>query len=86
MAPNNDGQMSGGPASILGHGMAVVLGVIFMILGLAMGVSIVLLPLGLPLGIVGLFMLLWGLFGRAEDTRRRAPGGGEDREPQIEHR
>ncbi len=47
---------------ILGHTLAVVLGVILMISGLAMGVTMVLLPIGIPLGLGGLLLCIWGLF------------------------
>ena len=42
--------------------IAVVLGVILMISGLAMGVTMVLLPIGIPLGLGGLLLCIWGLF------------------------
>ena len=47
---------------ILGHTLAVVLGVILMISGLAMGVTMVLLPIGIPLGLGGPLLCIWGLF------------------------
>lgn len=52
---------------LLGHGAAVVAGMVLMITGMAMGVSVVLLPLGVPLGLAGLFVFLWGLFGTPQD-------------------
>jgi hypothetical protein len=45
------------------HIAAVVVGLILMVIGLAMGVSVVLLPVSIPVGLVGLLALLWGLFG-----------------------
>jgi hypothetical protein len=45
------------------HAFAIVLGLILSVAGLAMGVSIALLPIGIPTGLVGLALLLWGLFG-----------------------
>lgn len=44
------------------HVLAIVLGLILSVVGLAMGVSIALLPLGIPVGLVGLSLLMWGLF------------------------
>jgi hypothetical protein len=44
------------------HLVAVVVGFILMIVGLAMGVSLVMLPVGIPVGFVGLFVFMWGLF------------------------
>ena len=40
-----------------------------MVVGLAMGVSVVALPAGIPLGLVGLFVFLWGLFGWSQPKR-----------------
>jgi hypothetical protein len=45
----------------LGHTLAVVVGFVLMVVGLAMGVTMVLLPIGIPLGLVGLLLFLWGL-------------------------
>jgi hypothetical protein len=49
------------------HSVSIVVGIILMIVGLAMGVSVVLLPLAIPLGFVGLLALLWGLFGSSPE-------------------
>ncbi len=51
------------------HALAIVLGLILCVMGLAMGVSIALLPIGIPLGLVGLALLLWGLFGGGEEMK-----------------
>jgi hypothetical protein len=59
--------MAKGAGRIAIHLVAFVLGVILMIAGLAMGVTIVLLPFGLPVGIGGLFVAMWGLFGWANE-------------------
>jgi hypothetical protein len=48
------------------HALALVVGMIFMFTGIAMGVSIVMLPIGIPLGFVGLLLFGWGVFERAE--------------------
>jgi hypothetical protein len=47
---------------VIGHTIAVVLGVLLMIAGLGMGVTMVLLPIGLPLGLAGLVLCMWGLY------------------------
>jgi hypothetical protein len=49
----------------LGRTVAVVLGVILMFAGLAMGVTMVLLPIGIPVGLAGVLLFLWGLFSAA---------------------
>src|SRR5262245_15141525 len=46
----------------LGHTAAIVLGLVFLFSGLAMGVTLVLLPLGIPMGLGGLLLCLWGSF------------------------
>jgi nitrogen fixation-related uncharacterized protein len=48
------------------HALALVVGMIFMVAGIAMGVTIAMLPIGIPLGLVGLILFFWGLFGGAE--------------------
>ncbi len=55
-----------GAGAFAGHVIAVVVGLVLMIVGAAMGVTLVLLPLGIPVGLAGLFVFLWGLFGRAK--------------------
>jgi hypothetical protein len=48
------------------HLGAIVVGFIMMIMGVAMGVTVVMLPAGIAVGIAGLFVFLWGIFGRAQ--------------------
>jgi hypothetical protein len=57
--------------SLVGHLGAVVLGVVLMIAGIALGVTLVLLPLAIPVGFAGLAFFLWGLFGRAREQQGR---------------
>jgi hypothetical protein len=45
----------------LGHTIAVLVGLMLMILGLAMGVTMVALPIGIPVGLGGLLLFIWGL-------------------------
>ena len=65
--PTAGRELTKGAGRFAAHALAIVLGVILSVTGLAMGVSIALLPIGIPLGFAGLFLLMWGLFG----------GGGE---------
>ena len=58
---------------------AIVVGVIFMITGLGMGVSMVLLPVGIPLGLAGLLFFLWGFFGWSESGPSRAGSSARTR-------
>ena len=48
----------------LGHVAAVVLGFVLMIVGLAMGVTMVLLPVGIVVGLLGVAIVVSGLFAR----------------------
>jgi hypothetical protein len=56
------------------HVIAIVVGLVLMFAGIALGVTLVLLPVGIPVGIIGLFVFLWGLFDRA---RQRSKAGGQ---------
>jgi uncharacterized membrane protein len=57
----------------LGHVFAIALGVVCMSVGVAMGVTLVLLPLGILVGFAGLFLFLWGLFGREGESQTSPP-------------
>ena len=48
----------------LGHVAAVVLGFVLIIVGLAMGVTMVLLPAGIVIGLVGVALVVGGVFAR----------------------
>lgn len=50
---------------VLVHTIAIAVGLGLMVVGLGMGVTMVLLPIGLPLGLLGVVVLMWGLFARA---------------------
>ena len=49
---------------------AIIVGLILMIGGVAMGVTVVMLPVGIAIGIAGLFVFLWGIFGRAQEATK----------------
>lgn len=67
-APHTAGREAAkGAGRLAAHAIAIVLGVILSVAGLAMGVSIALLPIGVPTGLAGLALLLWGLFGGEHD-------------------
>jgi hypothetical protein len=51
------------------HLFAIVVGLVLMFVGVAMGVTVVMLPVGVPVGFFGLFVFLWGLFGKADQTK-----------------
>jgi hypothetical protein len=49
---------------LLGHVAAVALGFVLIIVGLALGVTMVLLPVGIVIGLLGVAILVSGLFAR----------------------
>ncbi len=52
----------------LGHVTAVVLGFVLIIVGLAMGVTMVLLPAGIVIGLIGVALVVGGVFARMTPT------------------
>lgn len=52
----------------LGHMAAVVVGLVMMVVGLALGVTMIMLPVGLVVGLVGVGLFVAGLFGRFSKT------------------
>jgi hypothetical protein len=54
------------------HTLALFAGVILVILGLGLVMTIWGLLLGIPIGLAGILICLWGLFGRAA-TKSGAP-------------
>jgi hypothetical protein len=64
-----------GAKRFVGHVIAIALGLVLMIAGVAMGVTLVLLPIGIPLGLVGLLLFIWGLFGWSREKNAVVPPG-----------
>lgn len=48
--------------SVLGHVLAVVIGFVMMIVGLALGVTMIMLPVGVVVGLAGAALFVGGLF------------------------
>jgi hypothetical protein len=48
----------------LGHVAAVILGFVLIIVGMAMGVTMVLLPAGIVIGLLGVALVVGGVFAR----------------------
>jgi hypothetical protein len=63
-------ELLGGAGRVVAHLAAIVVGLILMIVGIAMGVTLVMLPVGIAVGFAGLFAFLWGVFGRAGETAK----------------
>lgn len=56
-------ELAKGAGLFVGHVVAMALGAVLMLAGVAMGVTMVMLPVGIPVGLIGLGVFLWGLFG-----------------------
>ena len=50
------------------HAAVVVLGVILMVIGLGLGVTMIMLPVGVPVGLVGVLLVIGGLFAHIDRT------------------
>ncbi len=48
------------------HVAAIVVGLVLMILGLGLGVTMVMLPVGITIGLLGVAILVGGLFARVD--------------------
>ena len=48
------------------HAFFIVLGFVFMVVGLALGVTLIMLPVGIVVGLVGFSMVVAGLFARLD--------------------
>jgi hypothetical protein len=66
-----------GAGLVAGHIVALIVGVVLMIAGIALGVALVTLPIAIPVGLAGLFVFLWGLYGGSEPVKT-PPGTGTD--------
>jgi hypothetical protein len=49
-------------ASTFGHAAAILIGLVLMVIGLALGVTLVLLPVGLVVGLAGVLLVVGGIF------------------------
>lgn len=51
----------------LEHGVAVIVGLILMILGLGLSVTMIMLPVGLAIGLLGMGLFIGGLFANLDE-------------------
>jgi hypothetical protein len=58
-----------GVGRFLEHAAAVVIGLIMMIVGLGLGVTMIMLPVGLTIGLLGVAMVVAGVFARIDEQR-----------------
>jgi hypothetical protein len=57
--------------TLLIHVAAVAVGLVVIVLGLGLGVTMIMLPVGVVVGLMGVAMVVAGLFGRAEQAYAR---------------
>lgn len=48
------------------HALAVVVGFVLMVIGLALGVTMIMLPVGVVIGLIGFALVVGGLFARLD--------------------
>jgi type IV secretory pathway TrbD component len=53
----------------LEHAAAIVIGLIMMIVGLGLGVTMIMLPVGVPIGLLGVAMVVAGVFARFDERK-----------------
>jgi hypothetical protein len=53
----------------LEHTAAVVIGLVMMVIGLGLGVTLIMLPAGIVIGLLGVALVVGGLFARIDGTR-----------------
>jgi hypothetical protein len=56
-----------GIARFFEHAAAVVLGFVLMVVGLALGVTMIMLPVGVVVGLIGVALLVGGIFARMDE-------------------
>ena len=54
--------IAGLAGSFFGHAAALVVGFVFMVVGLALGVTMIMLPVGIVIGMAGVLLFIGGLF------------------------
>jgi hypothetical protein len=53
---------------VLGHMVAIAVGLALMVLGLGLGVTMIMLPVGLVVGLAGVLLVVGGLFVRFNEA------------------
>jgi hypothetical protein len=54
----------GGLEAFLEHAAVVFIGFVLMVVGLGLGVTMIMLPVGITLGLIGVLLVVGGLFAR----------------------
>ena len=66
MVNTTTGRIVLGFGHFLEHAAAVVLGLVLMIVGLGLGVTMIMLPVGVVVGLIGVLLVVGGLFARLD--------------------
>jgi hypothetical protein len=59
-------QMVHGLARLAEHAAAIIVGLVMMIIGLALGVTMIMLPVGVVIGLIGVAVFVGGLFANID--------------------
>ena len=68
MTHTTAGRLFLGFGHFLEHAAAVVLGVVLMVVGLGLGVTMIMLPVGVVVGLLGVLLVVGGLFARIDKS------------------
>ena len=56
----------GGAAAFFEHAATVAVGLVLIVIGLGLGVTMIMLPVGIVVGLLGVAMVIGGLFARID--------------------
>jgi hypothetical protein len=68
MAHTTTGRIFLGFGHFLEHAAAVVLGLVLMVVGMGLGVTMIMLPVGVVVGLIGVLLVVGGLFARIDKS------------------
>ena len=57
-----------GVLTFVEHALIVIVGLVLMAVGLALGVTLIMLPVGIVVGLIGVAMVVGGLFERLDSN------------------
>jgi hypothetical protein len=66
MVYTTTGRIFLGVGHFLEHAAAVVLGLVLIVVGLGLGVTMIMLPVGVVVGLIGVLLVVGGLFARID--------------------
>jgi hypothetical protein len=55
--------------SVIGHIAAIIIGFVMMVVGLGLVVTMIMLPVGIVVGLLGVALVVGGLFARVNEQR-----------------